>query len=412
MTRVSLTRSLSLCLLGSLVAAASGAAQQERYEDVVRNLRNPDAKVRLSAVRLLRESKYPEAAGPIAPLVNDPVDLVQLEAIAAERSFYLARDIPGKKRVALLVEVRYPAQAEAAFHLGPLAVWAHPVPPELVRALLQAVNDDNQKVRVEAIYTLGTIARPPLADAAAAELVKALDHVDPAIRAAAADVAGRLRVTSAADALMTAVNDSKSEVRFAAMRGLGAIRDERAVQALTEQLAFYGRGEGAWSALDALARIASPASVPLFKARLADKDPFIRRAAAEGLGRTGDTSEIPALQIAAGNDTSPVARAAMAFALQRLGQHYIPRLVEFFTSPAMAAQVGDYLVELGPGIVPLLLPHLHDPGTAIRSGVAQVVGALGGPGAAAALEPLAQDPDRDVADAASRAIERLKAQAP
>ena len=68
------------------------------------------------------------------------------------------------------------------------------------------------------------------------------------------------------------------------MRALGAIREARAVGALTEQLAFYKKGEGAWSALDALAQIGAPASVPLFKERLLDKDPFIRRAAAEGLG--------------------------------------------------------------------------------------------------------------------------------
>ena len=36
----------------------------------------------------------------------------------------------------------------------------------------------------------------------------------------------------------------------------------RAIAALTEQLAFYKKGEGAWSALDALARIGAPASVP------------------------------------------------------------------------------------------------------------------------------------------------------
>jgi HEAT repeat protein len=58
-------------------------AQQLRFDDVIRNLRNPDPKVRLAAVQVLRESKYPEAIGPIAPLVNDPVDQIQLEAIAA-----------------------------------------------------------------------------------------------------------------------------------------------------------------------------------------------------------------------------------------------------------------------------------------------------------------------------------------
>lgn len=408
----------ALALLAELSCAAAAGAQQARFDDVVRNLRNPDAKVRLEAVRLLRESRYPEAAGPVAALVTDPVDAVQLEAIAAERAFFLAREVPGKRRVALFVEVRDSAPAATAFALGPLAVWAHPVPPELVRALIAAVDDDSRKVRLEAIYTLGTIARPPLAEADAAGLTKALDHYDPDVRAAAARVIGRLRVTSAGDALVTAVNDSEPAVRFAAMRALGEIRMERAVEALTAQFTFYGRGEGAAAALDALARIASPSSVPLFKERLADRDPRLRQAAAEGLGRAGDTSEIPALQIGAGNDGSPAVRAAMAFALQKLGQHYLPRLVEFMTSARLAPQVAGYLVELGPGLVPDLLTHLQDPSPSIRGGVARVIGLtgesheIGEPAAVRALTLLASDPDPDVQQAASQALQRLKARTP
>jgi HEAT repeat protein len=192
------------------------------------------------------------------------------------------------------------------------------------------------------------------------------------------------------------------------MRSLGAIREERAVPALTEQFNFYGRGEGAWSALEALARIGHASSVPLFKARLADKDHFLRRAAAEGLGRTGDASEIAALEIAAGNDGSEMARAAMAFALQKLGRNYIPRLVEFMKSAKMAPQVGEYLMELGPPIAPLLVTHLQDPSGVIRGNAALVLGAIGGEDALTALEALTKDPDRDVARAASRAIERIK----
>lgn len=407
-----MTRHISACLLGGLVLCGTAAAQQARFDDVIRNLRNPDAKIRVSAVRLLRESRYPEAAAPMAPLVTDPVDLVQLEAIAAERSFFLLDDVPAKKRVALFVEVRQPALAEAAFELGPLARRPGPVPPELVRALLQAVNDENQKVRVEAIYTLGTIARPPLSTEAGDALIKALDHYDPVIRTAAARVAGRLALRAAGDALLTAVNDSKSEVRFAAMRALGAIDDARAVQALTEQLSFYAKGEGAWSALDALSKIASPASAPLFRARLTDRDPFLRRAAAEGLGRAGDAADTAALQIGAGNDPSTEVRAAMAFALQKLGHNYIPRLVEFLTSPKMGPQIFDYFVELGPDAAPVLVPHLQDPSPVIRANVARLVGALGAPGATAALQPLANDKDPDVAKAAARALERLKASTP
>jgi HEAT repeat protein len=403
-----MTRTISFSLLACLALCGSAAAQQARYDDVVRNLRNPDPKMRSSAVRLLRESRYPEAAGPIAALVTDPVEQVQLEAIAAELSFFLVEDIPAKKRVALLVEVRTPAQAAAAFELGPLAVWSRPVPPELVAALLKALDDENRKVRVEAIYTLGTIVHPPLSDEAAPSLIKALDHYDPEIRAGAARVIGRLEVKTAGDALIKAMNDSNSAVRYAAMRALGAIREDRAVQALTEQFNFYGKGVGAWSALDALARIANPSSVPLFKAHLGDKDPFLRRAAAEGLGRTGDQSEVAELQIGAGNDTSPMARAAMTFALQKLGQHYIPRLGEFMMSASIAPQIADYLVELGPTIVPTLVPLLQDPSPAIRGNVAQVIGILGGPAGETALQPLTADRDSDVAQAATRALERLK----
>jgi HEAT repeat protein len=403
-----MTRTISCWFVTCLVLCGSAAAQQARYDDVVRNLRNPDPKVRFSAIRLLRESKYPDSVGPIAALVTDPVDMVQLEAIAAELSLFLVEDIPAKRRVALLVEVRNPAQAPAAFELGPLAVWPHAMPPELVRALLQAVDDESPKVRLEAIYTLGTIVRPPLADEGVQPLIKALDHYDPAIRTGAARVIGRLQVKAAGDALINATNDSNSDVRFAAMRALGAIREDRAAQALTEQFNFYGKGEGAWSALEALARIANPSSVPLFKARLADKDPFLRRAAAEGLARTGDKSEISALQIGAGSDASPMVRTAMAFALQKLGQNYIPRLVESMTSARTAPQTADYLLELGPSIVPALVPHLQDPSPAIRGNVAQVIGALGGPAAEGALQPLTQDRDHDVAQAATRALQQLK----
>lgn len=403
-----MTRTISLCLLACVFFCGTSAAQQARYDDVVRNLRNPDPKVRFSAVRLLRESKYPESVVPMAALIADPVDQIQLEAIAAELSLFLVNDVPDKKRVALLVEVRNAGHAAAAFDMGPLAVWPHPVPPELIRRLLQAVDDNNQKVRVEAIYALGTIARPPIAEDAALQLITALDHYDPAIRGGAARVIGRLALKSAGDALIKAMNDSSSEVRYAAMRALGAIHDDLAVAALTEQLNYYGKGAGAWPALDALAHIAHASSVPLFKTRLADKDPFLRRAAAEGLGRAGDTTEVSALEIGAGNDNEQMVRAAMAFALQKLGRNYIPRLVESMTSPKMAPQIAEYLVELGPSIGPTLVPHLQDPSPAIRGNVAQVLGAIGGPSALTALPPLTQDHDREVAQSAKRALERLK----
>jgi HEAT repeat protein len=307
----------------------------------------------------------------------------------------------------LIVEVRNGGRAETAFASGPLAVWPRPVPGVLLTNLLAAVDDENQRVRLEALYTFGAIA-PQAAAAYAPVLIKALDHYDPAIRTAAARVVGRLQVTAAGDALVKAINDSNEQVRYAAMRGLGEIREKQAVQALTEQLTYYAKGEGAWSAIYALARIAHPSSVPVFTAHLADKDQNMRRAAMEGLARVKDTSEISALEVAAGSDHSESVRAAASFALQMLGRNYIPRLVESMDSAKMAPQIAGYLIELGPTVVPQLLSHLKDQDPSIRANVAQVLGAIGGEQALAALQPLLEDRDEAVVEAATRAIERAK----
>ena len=64
-----------------LLLVTTAAAQQVRFDDVVRNLRNPDPEARMSSITLLRESKYLEAIEPIATLVNDPIDEIQLAAI-------------------------------------------------------------------------------------------------------------------------------------------------------------------------------------------------------------------------------------------------------------------------------------------------------------------------------------------
>ena len=399
---------IAVCAGLAFLVAAQGFAQA-RFDDVVRNLRNPDAKERLNAVRLLREAKYPEAIVPIAPLVNDPLDPIQLEAIAAELSFFLVQDVPEKKRVALIVEVRNRGGAAAAFQLGPMALWPRIAPPELMLSLLQAVDDENPRVRVEAIYTAATIGRAPLEPEAEQLLVKALDHYDPQVRAGAALFAGRAGITAAADGLIKAISDSNVEVRYAAMRAIGQLRDARAVVALTDQLKFYGKGEGAWAALDALARIAHPSTVPIFVERLADRDANLRRAAAEGLGRSGETAQIAALETGAGNDSSDAARAAMTFALQKLGRNYVPRLIEFLDDSRTALQVQGYFLELGPPVEKELLPSLQEPDASLRAGVADVLGAIGGDASLAALQTLAQqDRDQVVVAAARRGVERIK----
>ncbi|MEO7790656.1 MAG: HEAT repeat domain-containing protein [Vicinamibacterales bacterium] len=390
------------------MAAPCPAQPQQAFEDVVRNLRNPDAKARMSAVQRLRESRHVEAAVPVAAVITDPVEAIQLEAIAAELSFFLVDEVPARRRAGLLVEVRSKGQAQPAFELGPLVTWSRSAPPEVIDGLLKAVDDEDSRVRTEAIYALGVIGRPPLTNEAADRLITALDHYDPVIRSAAARVIGRLEVGRAGDALIGAINDSTLAVRYAAMRGLGDLREVRAIQALTDQLSFYRTGEGAWSALDGLARIGHASSAPLFKARLADKDPYFRRVAAEGLARLGDQSESAAIQAAAAKDASLMVRAAMTFALAKADPGAVAQLVEFFASDKIALQVQGYLLELGPASRPGVSAALKHPNANVRAGAADVIGTVGTAESVALLEPLTKDRDRAVARSASAAIERIK----
>jgi HEAT repeat protein len=403
-------RVAKLIALALALSPAAASAQQLRFDDVVRNLRNPDPKTRLSAVRLLRDAKYPEAIAPMASLVLDPLDEIQLEAIAAELGFFLDQDVRTKKMVAFVVEKRSSGIAVAAFDLGPLAVWPRAVPPDLVNALLQAIDDENPKVRLEAIYAFGVLARPPLTADQHARLVKALDHYDPPVRAAAARVIARQKFPDTGDALIKAVNDSSAEVRYASMRALGAIREERAVPALTEQFAFYRKGEGAWSALDALAGIAAPSSLPLFKERLEDKDPYLRRAATEGLGRAGDTSAADTIERMATTDDSPMVRVAAAFALQKLGRSYAARIVDAMSNQKVVQQAQAYLVELGSPMVSVIVPRLQESDAGTREAIADVLGVVGDASTVPALEAVAaKSPDTPAAAAAKRAVARIQA---
>ena len=145
----------------------------------------------------------------------------------------------------------------------------------------------------------------------------------------------------------------------------------------------------------------------VFTARLSDRDPFIRRAAAEGLARAKDTASRTVLESAVSTDSSAMVRAAFAFALQRLGGNFIARLTNSLDSDKLAPQVAGYFLELGPPAAGELAVHLQDPSEAIRGNVATILGAIGGPAERALLQPLLQDRSTEVRRAAERAIERI-----
>lgn len=287
-------------------------------------------------------------------ITNTSVPRLQIESIDAVLREYLADAPSGRGSL-----------AEGAFSYGPIAAIPRPVPPALAAALIAASQDDDARVRREALFTLGTIGAP-LTPEQAASLAALMKHDDPRTREAAAAVAGRLRLKSAADALIEAINDPDPRVKMAAMRAIGQVGDVRAVQGLNDQLGYYKRGDVATAAFEGLAGIGHRSNVPAFETALRDKDDDVRRLAAEGIGRSGHAASSTMLEAAIAKERKPFPMLAMAFALSRLGQPYQHRLLEALRQPSTAPQAFAYLVELAPESQRSLQPLLRDPDPRLR----------------------------------------------
>jgi HEAT repeat protein len=391
-------------------------SEQMSFEQATRDLTSADPAVRLRAAQRLRQVAYLEAAIPLAALVTDPQDEVQLEAIAAELNIFFAEAIVSRRRGSIL--------SEQAFSAGALALGERPVPIEVLTALRLGARDENPRVALEALYAFGALAgeaaggaRRALLHASGPDIGAFVGASDPAKRYAAVRVLGRVFARRAqddpieetvGDAVITALNDDDRTVKAAAMQALGAMRYQRAVQALTDLFQFYGRSDGADAALDALARIAHPISAPLLTAQLSGKSSPRRGIAIEGLGRMGDASKLREIQQALDADRSDGVTLAGVYALALLANAPIDRLADALTRPRMHDQARQYLVELVAGRTQAVASHLQDPDPRLRLDVVEVLGLSGDPAALPLVEPLLKDRDPQVARAAVRAVAMLK----
>lgn len=400
-------RSRLIVLLSTL--AASGAAlvaAQSPWQDVVRNLRHPDASTRLDAVERLGRAGYVQAIEPIAPLVADPDDRVQAAAMEAELNFFLTERLGGRR---LLGMGSGKSRAQQAFEAGRLIRTATPAPAALVDHLITAIRDENTRVRFDAVHAVGFIAEAPLSDAQAAALADNLDHYDPIIRAATARVIGRLGVTQASDRLRGGLEDSNSTARFYAIESLGRLRERRAVPGLLDVVQRDRQRSFVDAALLALARIGSPDDLALFRQHMVDRDAGARRAAIEGLGRLRDQDSKSAIETAFTADKSAEVRLAAAFALHLLGTTQSHVIASNLVVDDLTAQAREYLFELGHDAVPGIASALKvATDSEHRAALTQLVGYLGTVDDLPIVEPLIKDADERVVTAATNAVLRIR----
>jgi HEAT repeat protein len=243
--------------------------------------------------------------------------------------------------------------------------------------LTQALTANDKTVVIESLQALEKIGDRSAGPA----VVPVLKSTDAAVREVAAHAAGQLQAKDGvADLARLAQGDSSKPVRRAA--------------------------------LVALAKIPENGEERTFLMFLRDKDEQMRAAAAEGMGRGGQASDLSTINDAFAREKKESARLSMAFGAVLLGDlNKTTYLVDGLDSTLHRGEARAFLIELAR--IPRVLAELYTPLTSGTRGqkmeLARVVASSGTRESVPHLERLTNDADTRVAQAAIRELKNLQA---
>jgi HEAT repeat protein len=416
---------LAAVLLGcGILRAASGPS----FEDLLSNLKSPNAKTRQEAADALGKSRRREAVTPLAALTRDPDDKVRLEVVRALRQLRDLSAVPALLTSLTDGEVKIREEAIGSIvelyaeqeRSGPAdrfleifsddydrqgALTYETVDPSVYRALAAALKDDDKSVRADAAYALGILN----GNSEIKELVAALQDPDAGVRGAAATAIGKVGRTEEGKALIPLLSDDSANVRNRALHAIGVLRVKEAGPALRELYENNKRKDFGIKVLACLSRIGDSAQADLFRDLVQDPDPERKRLAVEGLGRISEASLLPAFKKDYQRERNEELRLAYSFALTLLGDRaFLDTIVLGLPSKTLGNRCRDYILEMGRGILPDLYGYLNDPDAEIRAKLCDILGTIGDAETISRLQPLINDPSTKVADRANRAVEHLK----
>src|SRR3989454_7975734 len=157
-----------------------------------------------------------------------------------------------------------------------------------------------------------------------------------------------------------------------------------------------------------------PLAVPPLLARLEGAETAAERwAAADALGRIGDSRAVARLLRALEDPAMTVRRASIVALLRLEAMNAVPRIARMLEDESGGVRViaADVLGKFeDPRAVPALVLALSDPQWYVRQASATALGQIGDRRAIAALEKATRDPRKSVARAAAAALRALRAE--
>jgi HEAT repeat protein len=243
-------------------------------------------------------------------------------------------------------------------------------------------DDRSNSVRFEAVRALRKIGDPSVAR----DIMNYISYNDEKVRNEAVYSLGRLRFSEAVPEL-TRIFEKQ-----------GSLPAKDIDKGYREQL------------LDALAFIAAPSSKDLFLKESRNPDDIIRLHAYEGLARLADPSMVSNISRERLNEKQHRVQTAQAYALYRMGRtEYLDEVVKALASRGTNNEARQYLIELKPAELPALYALVKLDNVDIREALAEIFGLIGDSQAIPALQQLSKDRRGQVAALANQALRRINA---
>ncbi len=395
-----------------------GKGGSENIPKIEPFLSDPELNVRQEAVKAIAGIGTQRSLDPLIKACGDSDPEIQIRATDGLVNFY----VPGYTKTGLTAPLRRAGTSiKGKFtDTNDLVIDSYiQVRPEIIVAIGHIVsagaNLDAQTNAARAVGILrGREALPDLEQALRSKNTELIYESLVAIE--------KIRDTSAGPSLAFLLRDLNEKVQLTAIEATGLLQNRDAINQLRDVLDRSRSMKVKRAALTAMAQIPDPQLHGLYITYLDHKDEGLRAAAAEGLARLKNPSDVAALERVFSNENKTEPRLSDAFALVSLGKfgtaEFDPLryLVNNLNSAAYRGIASAYLTELArdPEVRQALYPTLKDVGATRdeKTGLAEVLAASGGQDSIAPLEALSQDPDSEVSQAGLRALKNLRARVP
>lgn len=422
-----------LCMLLALflVTSISVAADKLSTQDLLYNLKGPDAKARAKAAKELGDRGEKPALEALVVATGDPDQNVEMAAVKAVAQVEGTGSVSAKSQA--VKNSSGPAEKEAIYLLvasyvpvskqGPLRgfftsignffnppqpvtidSWVK-VDPQAIDALIFVLDDQKSENRIQAAASLGILR----AEKALPRVIFYLKSPDTQMVRTCIQSIWQIGNPEAGASLVPLLKSSDKQVVMDSARVLGVFRYKSAIPQLTEFLDYSTKDAYKEVGLQALSRMGDPSTEATMRKYLDSKDKYLRQYAIEGLGRMGAKNYVETFQRDFQRENSLQLKLALSFSLYLLGQKaFIDTPLREVDNRLYKDQVQGYFMELGAKAVPDIAAYMKNADSSFRIRIIRLLQTMQQPAAIPYLEPYVKDADLKVAQAATDAINELK----